>query len=59
VGYATVGIEIRGIPPFAKSAKDGAPGKRRTLHIASIMVHRHVGEKKPHVPLSSDIESFR
>ena len=26
VGYATVGIEIRGIPPFAKSAKDGAPG---------------------------------
>jgi hypothetical protein len=25
VGYATVGIEIRGIPPFAKSAKDGAP----------------------------------
>jgi hypothetical protein len=22
VGYATVGIEIRGIPPFAKSAKD-------------------------------------
>jgi hypothetical protein len=28
VGYATVGIEIRGIPPFAKSAKDGAPGTR-------------------------------
>jgi hypothetical protein len=26
VGYATVGIEIRGIPPFAKNAKDGAPG---------------------------------
>jgi hypothetical protein len=26
VGYATVGIGIRGIPPFAKSAKDGAPG---------------------------------
>jgi hypothetical protein len=26
VGYTTVGIEIRGIPPFAKSAKDGAPG---------------------------------
>jgi hypothetical protein len=26
VGYATVGIEIRGIPPFAKCAKDGAPG---------------------------------
>jgi hypothetical protein len=26
VGYATVGIEIRGIPPFARSAKDGAPG---------------------------------
>ena len=26
VGCATVGIEIRGIPPFAKSAKDGAPG---------------------------------
>jgi len=26
VGYATVGIEIGGIPPFAKSAKDGAPG---------------------------------
>jgi hypothetical protein len=26
VGYATVRIEIRGIPPFAKSAKDGAPG---------------------------------
>jgi hypothetical protein len=25
VGYAMVGIEIRGIPPFAKSAKDGAP----------------------------------
>jgi hypothetical protein len=25
VGYATVGIEIRGIPPFAKNAKDGAP----------------------------------
>jgi hypothetical protein len=25
VGYATVGIEIRGIPPFAESAKDGAP----------------------------------
>jgi hypothetical protein len=22
VGYATVGIEVRGIPPFAKSAKD-------------------------------------
>jgi len=30
VGYATVGIEIRGIPPFAKSAKDGAPGTRLT-----------------------------
>jgi hypothetical protein len=28
VGYATVGIEIRGIPPFAKNAKDGAPGRR-------------------------------
>ncbi len=28
VGYATVGIEIRGIPPFAKAAKDGAPGTR-------------------------------
>jgi len=26
VGYATVDIEIRGIPPFAKNAKDGAPG---------------------------------
>jgi hypothetical protein len=26
VGYATVGIEIRGVPPFAKGAKDGAPG---------------------------------
>jgi hypothetical protein len=26
VGYATVGIEVRSIPPFAKSAKDGAPG---------------------------------
>ncbi len=26
VGYATVGIEIGGIPPFAKSAKDEAPG---------------------------------
>jgi hypothetical protein len=26
VGYATVGIEIRGIPPFAKNAKDGPPG---------------------------------
>jgi hypothetical protein len=26
VGYATVGIGIRGIPPFAKNAKDGAPG---------------------------------
>jgi hypothetical protein len=25
VGYATVGIEVRSIPPFAKSAKDGAP----------------------------------
>jgi hypothetical protein len=25
VGYATVGIEIGGIPPFAKSAKGGAP----------------------------------
>jgi hypothetical protein len=25
VGYATVGIEVRGIPPFAKNAKDGAP----------------------------------
>jgi hypothetical protein len=25
VGYANVGIEIRGIPPFAKNAKDGAP----------------------------------
>jgi hypothetical protein len=25
VGCATVGIEIRGIPPFAKNAKDGAP----------------------------------
>ena len=23
VGYATVGIKIRGAPPFAKSAKDG------------------------------------
>jgi hypothetical protein len=31
VGYATVGIEIRGIPPFAKSAKDGAPGSFRVL----------------------------
>jgi hypothetical protein len=31
VGYATVGIQIRGIPPFAKSAKDGAPGD--LLHI--------------------------
>jgi hypothetical protein len=30
VGYAKVGIEIRGIPPFAKSAKDGAP--RDLLH---------------------------
>jgi hypothetical protein len=28
VGYATVGIEICGIPPFAKSAKDGALGTR-------------------------------
>jgi hypothetical protein len=29
VGYATVGIEIRGIPPFAKSAKDpGFPTAR-------------------------------
>jgi len=27
VGYATVGIETRGIPPFAKNAKDGAPGR--------------------------------
>jgi len=27
VGYTTVGIEIRGIPPFANSAKDGAPGR--------------------------------
>jgi hypothetical protein len=27
-GIATVGIEIRGIPPFAKSAKDGAPGEK-------------------------------
>jgi hypothetical protein len=26
MGYATVGIEILGIPPFAKNAKDGAPG---------------------------------
>jgi hypothetical protein len=26
VGYATVGIEIGGIPPFAKSAKGGHPG---------------------------------
>ena len=26
VGYAPVGIEICGIPPFAKDAKDGAPG---------------------------------
>jgi hypothetical protein len=26
VGYATAGIEICGIPPFAKNAKDGAPG---------------------------------
>jgi hypothetical protein len=26
VGYATVGIEIHGIPPFAKNAKDGTPG---------------------------------
>jgi hypothetical protein len=25
VGSATAGIEIRGIPPFAKCAKDGAP----------------------------------
>jgi hypothetical protein len=24
--FATAGIEIRGLPPFAKSAKDGAPG---------------------------------
>jgi hypothetical protein len=29
VGYATVGIEIRGIPPFAKGAKDpGFPTAR-------------------------------
>jgi hypothetical protein len=33
VGYATVGIEIRGIPPFAKNAKDGAPGD--LLHFLS------------------------
>ena len=33
VGYATVGIEIRGIPPFAKNAKDGAPGDN-TIEIA-------------------------
>jgi hypothetical protein len=31
VGYATVGIEVHGIPPFAKSAKDGAPAD--LLHV--------------------------
>jgi len=35
VGYATVGIEVRGIPPFAKSAKDGAPGTRRFVALSA------------------------
>jgi len=40
VGYATVGIEIRGIPPFAKSAKDGAPGTRRSGGCRKLQIPR-------------------
>jgi hypothetical protein len=43
VGYATAGIEIRGIPPFAKSAKDGAPGD--LLHFL-LAYHRLFGVVK-------------
>jgi hypothetical protein len=48
VGYATVGIQIRGIPPFAKSAKDGAPGD--WLHFLprtrNVPFHASVGRQR-------------
>jgi hypothetical protein len=43
VGYATAGIEIRGIPPFAKSAKDGAPGSRKSGYALS----KNISKKGP------------
>jgi hypothetical protein len=53
VGYATVGIEIRGIPPFAKSAKDGAPGD--LLHSLP-----RIGNAPFHIPRSATpVDDFK
>ena len=52
VGYATVGLEIRGIPPFAKSAKDpnflhAAPRRAPCAAFIKESRMKFVGSPKP------------
>jgi hypothetical protein len=58
VGYARVGIEILGIPPFAKGAKDGAPGNYCGLiKIARCGFPWKKTTKRPIVPVYTNCET--